>query len=412
MVYVLDNMGKALMPTERHGKVRRLLHEGLAHVVKLQPFTIQLDYESKGYTQEVTLGIDAGSVHIGVSATTKAKELFAAEFVLRTDIVRKISEKRELRHQRRFRKTRYRAIRFDNRRRDGEWLSPSITQKINNHISTIETVYSILPVSHTIIEVAQFDTQKIKNSNIQGVEYFQGEQLGFWNVREYVLARDRHQCQHCKGKSGDKILNVHHLESRKTGGNSPSNLITLCETCHNAYHRGEYELSVDRNFSMRNASAMNLLRWSVYWKAKEAFKNVHLTFGYFTKYTRIHNNIEKTHCADAFCITGNVGAKRLGYIYLCRYLARHTRILHASRPKKGGIRQRKHTSHWIGKTKFQKYDIVMWNGINSFIFGSTHGRLILRDVNGILATPTETVNAKAVKFVSRTRGSMIMQTIN
>ena len=34
------------------------------------------------------------------------------------------------------------------------------------------------------------------------------------------------------------VLNVHHLESRKTGGNSPDNLITLCKTCHNMYHQG------------------------------------------------------------------------------------------------------------------------------------------------------------------------------
>ena len=45
--------------------------------------------------------------------------------------------------------------------------------------------------------------------------------------REYVLARDGHKCQHCKGKSKDPVLNVHHIESRKTGGDSPSNLITL-----------------------------------------------------------------------------------------------------------------------------------------------------------------------------------------
>src|SRR6266699_2908506 len=61
--------------------------------------------------------------------------------------------------------------------------------------------------------------------------YQQGPQLGFWNVREYVLFRDGHTCKWCLGKSGDKIFNVHHIESRKTGGDSPDNLITLCETC-------------------------------------------------------------------------------------------------------------------------------------------------------------------------------------
>ena len=78
MVYVLDIEGKPLMPTERHGKVRRLLRKGYAHIVRLQPFTIQLDYENTTYKQDVSLGIDAGSVHIGMSATTEKKELFQA----------------------------------------------------------------------------------------------------------------------------------------------------------------------------------------------------------------------------------------------------------------------------------------------------------------------------------------------
>ena len=79
-------------------------------------------------------------------------------------------------------------------------------------------------ISRIVVEVAQFDTQKINNPEISGKEYQEGNKLGFWNIREYVLARDGHKCQYCKGKSKDSILNVHHIESRKTGGNSPSNL--------------------------------------------------------------------------------------------------------------------------------------------------------------------------------------------
>ena len=46
MVYVQDKTGKALMPTERHGKVRMLLRDGLAVVVRREPFTIQLTYDN------------------------------------------------------------------------------------------------------------------------------------------------------------------------------------------------------------------------------------------------------------------------------------------------------------------------------------------------------------------------------
>ena len=65
MVYVISQSGKALMPTNRHGKVRHLLCEGKARVVRREPFTIQLLYDSKEYTQPVTLGVDAGTTHIG-----------------------------------------------------------------------------------------------------------------------------------------------------------------------------------------------------------------------------------------------------------------------------------------------------------------------------------------------------------
>ena len=403
MVYVLDTKGKPLMPTERHGKVRRLLRDGLACVVRLQPFTIQLTYESKRYTQEVSLGIDAGSVHIGVSATTEKKELFSAEVVMRTDIVKKLSSRRELRRTRRFRKTRYRAARFENRRKGKGWLAPSIRYKVDSHLKVIRLLHSILPISKTTIEVAQFDAQKIKNDRIQGVEYQQGEQLGFWNVREYVLARDGHKCQHCKGKSGDKILNVHHLESRKTGGNAPSNLITLCETCHKAYHRGEIHLKQKRGTSLRDAAAMNVMRWAVYDKAKAEFDNVHLAYGYITKHTRIENGVEKSHNTDAYCVTKNIQAKRLSNYLKIRLIPRHNRILHVCNPKKGGIRRSAVTTHWIGKSRLQKFDMVEWNGIKCYIFGSSNGRPILRDIDEKLATPYPKVNSKSVRFIKRNK---------
>ena len=409
MVYVLDKDGKPLMPTVRHGKVRRLLRDGRAHVVKLQPFTIQLDYESTTYRQEVSLGIDAGSVHIGVSASTEKKELFAAEVILRTDIVKKLASRRELRSGRRFRKTRYRKPRFDNRRRNDGWLAPSVKNKVESHLKVIRFVHSLLPVTKTTIEVAQFDAQKIKNDTIQGVEYQQGEQLGFWNVREYVLARDGHKCQHCKGKSKDHVLNIHHLESRKTGGNAPNNLITLCETCHKAYHRGEFELKVKRGTSLRDAAVMNIMRWAVYEQARQEFENVHLTYGYITKHTRIENGIEKTHCADAFCVSRNVKGQRLGSYFIYKCLQRHTRALHVCKPKKGGIRRSAVASHWIGKSRLQKYDSVEWNGVKCFIFGSTHGRPIIRDIYGQRLKKTPSVNINTIKYILRKKGSYIIK---
>jgi hypothetical protein len=73
---------------------------------------------------------------------------------------------------------------------------------------------ALMPITETIIEVAAFDIQKIKvNCEIEGKEYQEGEQLGFWNLREYILHRDNHKCQHpdCKNKAKSPILEVHHI---------------------------------------------------------------------------------------------------------------------------------------------------------------------------------------------------------
>ena len=289
MVYVINKQGQALMPTERFGKVRRLLKNSLAHVVCRIPFTIQLDYDTTDYTQPVSLGVDAGSKHIGISATTSDKELYAADVELRNDIVDKLSTRRELRRTRRSR-LRYRKARFNNRvssKRKG-WLAPSVENKIQTHLTVVEKIHKFLPITNIVVETTSFDIQKINNPSISGSEYQQGEQLDFFNVREYVLFRDNHICQHCKGKSKDKVLNVHHIESRKTGGDSPKNLITLCETCHKAYHRGEFKLNIKRGKSFRDSAFMGIMRWSLYDRLKNIYPNVSMTFGY--------NSIEWGRC--------------------------------------------------------------------------------------------------------------------
>lgn len=397
------------MPSERGGRIGYLLRHGKAHVVSRVPFVVQLDYDSTTYTQNVSLGIDAGSKHIGVSASSEKKELFAAQVELRSDIVKLLSTRRELRRNRRNRKTRYRKARFDNRKKKDGWLAPSVEQKVDSHLKVIRLVHKLLPITKTTIEVAQFDAQKIKNPDINGEDYQQGEQMGFWNVREYILARDGHKCVHCKGKSKDPILNVHHLESRKTGGNSPSNLVTLCETCHKAYHRGEFDLKIKRGNSLRDAAVMNIMRWAVYERANAEFKNVHLTYGYITKHTRIENGVTKTHAADAFCIAKNVNAMRLSSFFMCRCVPRHTRALHVANPKKGGIRRSSIASHKIGKSRFQRYDMVRWMGNECFIFGSTHGRPVLRDIEGVKMHDKQAVNIKTIKFLRRLKNNILME---
>lgn len=383
MVYVLNTNGQSLMPTNRYGKVRHLLEDGKAKVIKRCPFTIQLLYKGTNYTQPVSLGIDAGSKHIGVSATTEDKVLYEADVELRNDVVELLATRRENRRARRNRKTRYRKARFDNRRKSNGWLAPSIKEKIDTHLTVIANVHKILPITKITVETAQFDIQKIKNPDIQGVEYQQGEQLDFWNVREYVLWRDNHTCQCCKGKSKDKILNVHHIESRKTGGNAPSNLVTLCEYCHTQYHKGNIQLpkSIKRGASFKDSSFMGIMRWSFYNKLKEIYPNVHMTYGYITKNKRIEHSLPKEHYIDARCISGNSLAKPLGYVFYQKKVRCHNRQIHKNTIQKGGYRKRNQAEYLV--KGFRLFDKVLWNCMECFIFGRrTTGRMDLRLLDG------------------------------
>ena len=370
------------MPTERFGKVRRILKNSLAHVVRRIPFTIQLDYDTTDFTQPITLGIDAGSKHIGVSATTTEKELYAADVELRNDIVDKLSTRREQRRTRRSR-LRHRKPRFDNRvssKKNG-WLAPSVENKVHTHMSVVKNVCKILPVSNIVLETASFDMQKIKRPDIQGEEYQQGEQLGFWNVREYVLWRDGHVCQHCHGKSKDPVLNVHHLESRKTGGDAPNNLITLCETCHKAFHRGKFELKIKRGKTLRDAAFMGIMRWAFYKRLKKENPNVSMTFGYITKNTRITNNLPKEHYVDARCISGHPQAKPMGYYFYQKKVRCQNRQIHKVNFLKGGRKKLNQAPFLV--RGFRLFDLVSYEGSAYYVFARrTSGYFDIRKLDG------------------------------
>ena len=408
MVYVISQNGQPLMPTENHAKVRILLKNKKAKVIKKCPFTIQLAYDSTNYTQDITLGVDAGSKYIGLSATTKSKVLFESDVELRNDIVNLLSVRRQNRRTRRNRKTRYRKPRFNNRRRKEGWLAPSAQNKVDSHLTVIRKVHEILPITKVIVEVASFDIQKIKNPMISGTEYQQGEQLDFWNVREYVLFRDGHICQCCKGKSKDKILNVHHIESRHTGGDAPNNLITLCETCHTGYHKGIVKLpkTIRRGMSFKDAAFMGIMRWAFYNKLKEIYPNVNLTYGYITKNTRIKNSLPKEHYIDARCISGNVEAIASGTVYYQKKVRCHNRQIHKSTILKGGIRKRNQAPYDV--MGFRLFDKVKWKGQNCFIFGRrSTGRMDLRLLDGTKINAS--VGYKNLKIIEMRKNYLIEQ---
>lgn len=383
MVYVISKNGQPLMPTKNHAKVRVILKDQKAKVIRRCPFTIQLAYDSTNYTQDITLGVDSGSKHIGLSATTEDTVFYESDVALRNDIVDLLSTRRERRSARRNRKTRYRKPRFDNRKRKDGWLAPSVQNKVNTHLTVVRKAHEILPISKIVVEVASFDIQKIKNPTISGAEYQQGEQLDFWNVREYVLFRDGHTCQCCKGKSKDKILNVHHIESRKTGGDAPNNLITLCETCHKGYHKGTVMLpkTIKRGMSFKDATFMGIMRWAFYNELKKTYPDISLTYGYITKNARIEHNLPKEHYIDARCISGHPNAVSDGTVFYQKKVRCHNRQIHKNTILKGGARKRNQADYAI--EGYRLFDTVKYKGNIYIVFGRRNsGFFDIRTLDG------------------------------
>ena len=391
MVYVLDIDGQPLMPTVRHGKVRRLLNSRLAKVVKRCPFTIQLLYQSTKETQPVSLGVDAGSKHVGLAATTEKKVVYQEELIPRNDVVKLLSVRRALRRSRRNRKTRYRKARFNNRvhSKHKGWLAPSVEVKIQEHVTAIKRICQILPVSEIHVETAEFDLQRLKAMEEGkplpvGADYQLGEQYDFYNTRQYVLHRDGYTCQCCGTHDNNVKLHVHHIESRQTGGSAPNNLITLCEHCHKALHEGKLKLpkGKKRGKSYRDAAFMGVMRNTLLERLrKEMNIPVTGTYGYITKYWCEKAGLEKSHINDAICISKHPYAESLDTYYLTKAVRHHNRQIHKAKFSKGSIRQRNQAPYLV--KGFRLFDKVLYQGKECFIFGRrVSGRMDVRLLDG------------------------------
>lgn len=372
-VYVLSKDGDPLMPTKRCGWVRRALRDGRATVVRRTPFTIRLNYDAGSHLQEVTLGIDAGSKHIGLSASTEKEELFSATVHQRTDVKKKLDSRRELRRSRRSRELRHREARFLNRRRPEGWIPPSSRQKVLTHLSSVRLVADLLPVSRMVVEVGQFDPHRLKDPTVKGKGYQRGELSGWAeNAKAYVRDRDGYRCRVC---GSSEKLEVHHIRFRSQGGSdAPSNLVCLCHGCHGRLHAGKLtarELSklAKAPRDLRDATWMNLVRPHVVPELAKAFPRVPVgeTFGYETALKRRRCGLEKSHDRDAFCIAGNLEASAVSVTYVLRKLRRHNRSLHRARPSKGGVRRDSRCPHEL--FGFRCHDKVSAKGTVGHIIG-------------------------------------------
>ena len=373
MVYVQDREGRPLMPTARCGWVAYALKHGEAKVVRGDTFTIRLLRDSTRYLQEVTLGVDVGSKHIGLSASTKKEELYSAQVEMRTNVSELLTARMELRKGRRGRKRNwYRPPRFNNRKKAKGELPPSIRHKADSHVRAINNVLKILPVVRINIEIGEFDSQKIQNPSISGEQYQNGTLAGWENLKSYAKWRDGYKCMVCgKSHRTDHAvhLEVHHIRRRADGGSdTPDNVVTLCHECHESHHKKAMVLKFRRPPVHKNEAHMNSMRKYLVERVSTEFpeQTVTVKYGYETAMARREHNVEKSHIDDAFCIAGNFDAIRNSInVYLHRFVRRHNRRIHDIKFNKGGKRRNKNLPRIIFGVRL--YDRVNHKGDLYFI---------------------------------------------
>ena len=396
-VFVINMRGEPLMPTTP-GKARILLKEGKAKVVQRTPFTIQLHYATGETKQDITLGIDAGYTTVGYNAVTGDRELIVGELTLRNDIKRLLEKRRAYRRTRRSRKW-YREPRFNNRGITKGWLAPSILHKLNSHINLIEKLKKILPITKIIVEVATFDTQKMQNPEISGVEYQQGELQGY-EVREYLLQKFNRRCAYC-GKKGVPLEIEHIIPKSRGGSDRVSNLTIACHECNQskgnqtAEEFGYPRIQAKAEKTLKATAFMNIVRRRIVDLLK-----CNQTFGYITKHDRIELGLPKSHANDAYVIAGGNGQTRSNSIIIGKQVRRQNRSLYKANFLKGGRLKRNTVKEVNG---FRRYDKVKYDKKECFVHGLRRsGYFDIRSVDG--SKIGVSVNSKKLTFLERAKG--------
>ncbi|NET76476.1 MULTISPECIES: RNA-guided endonuclease IscB [Okeania] len=312
-VFVLDAKKKPLAPC-KPAMARSLLKAGKAKVFKRYPFTIILKKLVALDFQGLQLKIDPGSKQTGFALVTQSEEvIFAMVLVHRGQQIKNALERRRtLRRGRRYRKTRYRKCRFFNRKRKKGWLPPSLRHRVLTVETWVNRLCKLSPVSSLAIELVKFDTQKIQNPEISGVEYQKGELFGY-DVREYLLEKWGRSCAYCGAT--DTPLEIEHIVPRSKGGsNRVSNLAIACHQCNQNKGAMDIREFLENKPSilahvlkvaktpLKDAAAVNSTRTQIFETLTATGLPVITGSGAGTKYNRRRLNLPKEHWIDAACI--------------------------------------------------------------------------------------------------------------
>ncbi|GET36140.1 RNA-guided endonuclease IscB [Microseira wollei] len=312
-VFVLDTNLQPLDPVPP-GHARRLLNQGKAAIYRRYPMTIILKYAVPcPKTQPHQLKIDPGSKVTGLAIVQRDKVVWGAQLTHRGQQIKKdLESRRAIRRNRRKRKTRYRKPRFLNRTRKSGWLPPSLQSLVENILTWVNRLRRYVPIAGISQELIKFDTQKIQNPEISGIEYQQGELAGY-EIREYLLQKWGRKCAYCGAQNVP--LEVEHIQPKSRGGSwRVSNLTVACNQCNQAKGNKDIKdflaqqpdvlsrITKQAKQSLKDAAAVNATRFALFNRLKETSLPVETGTGGRTKYNRTVLGLPKTHWLDAACV--------------------------------------------------------------------------------------------------------------
>ncbi|WP_434475185.1 RNA-guided endonuclease IscB [Fervidobacterium islandicum] len=319
-------------------KARKTVSRGRAVVHKMHPFTIRLKDRTvqQSQLQPLRLKLDPGAKTTGVAVLREdgdvAETVFLCEIHHKTDIKQKLDARCAVRRSRRNRKTRYRKPRFLNRRRPEGWLPPSFKARADQLINAVRKLTKLLPISAISIEDAKFDTQKLQNPEISGIEYQRGTLFGY-EVREYLLEKWGRKCAYC-GRS-DVPLEIDHIVPRSRGGTDRvSNLTLACRECNQkkgnktAAEFGYPHVEEQARQTYKQPAFMNSIR-SYLRKSLSSFGiPAEYGTGALTKANRIRLGLPKKHYFDACCVGESTSSEiriTQSYVQIWHAVGRGTR---------------------------------------------------------------------------------------
>ncbi|NEO40709.1 MAG: HNH endonuclease [Moorea sp. SIOASIH] len=313
-VFVLNKNRQPLDPC-KPARARIILSKGKGKVYRRYPFTIILTEEiEEPITHGSQLKIDPGSKTSGLAIIQNNRVVWGCEITHRGFQIRDaLTSRRQLRRARRHRKTRYRQPRFLNRTRPKGWLAPSLMSRVKNILTWVKKLTRLCPVTGISQELVRFDTQKLQNPEISGIEYQQGTLYGY-ELREYLLEKWNGKCAYC-GATGTQ-LEIEHIKPKSKGGSDRvSNLAIACHPCNQAKSNQDIELFLSgkpkilkrilgqAKRPLADAASVNTTRWRLYHELKSIGLPVEVGSGGLTKFNRCRQSLPKTHWLDA----ANVG---------------------------------------------------------------------------------------------------------